>query len=101
MDGVFLERRHLVSFHCRRLPLIFTDVLVIGGGIAGLRAAIEAGGRADVIVLAKGELPDSNSRLGMRIGAQASVRVYTGDHSLFNRLGGWYMKALSYATYAY
>ena len=52
-------------------------------------------------VLVDFEMPDDGSRLGMRIGAQASVRVYTGDHPLFNRLGRWYMKALSYATYAY
>jgi multidrug resistance efflux pump len=52
-------------------------------------------------VLLEFELPDSKSRLGMRIGAQASVRVYTGEHPLFNRLGRLYMKLLSYATYAY
>jgi multidrug resistance efflux pump len=52
-------------------------------------------------VLVDFDLPDPNSRLGMRIGAQASVRVYTGDHPVFNRLGRWYMKALSYTTYAY
>jgi multidrug resistance efflux pump len=52
-------------------------------------------------ILVEFELPDSQSRLGMRIGAQASVRVYTGKHPLFNRLGRWYMKALSYVTYAY
>jgi multidrug resistance efflux pump len=52
-------------------------------------------------VVVEFDLPDSESRLGMRIGAQASVRVYTGNHPFFNRLGRWYMKALSYVTYAY
>ena len=61
MDGVYLERRYLVSFHCRRLPHIFTDVLVIGGGVAGLRAALAAAETADVILLTKGKMCDSNT----------------------------------------
>ena len=35
-----LPRRYLVGFDPRELPHHFTDVLVIGGGIAGLRAAL-------------------------------------------------------------
>ena len=37
-----LERipRYLVPFHPKRVPHRFTDVLVIGGGLAGLRAAL-------------------------------------------------------------
>ena len=31
--------RYLVPFHPKRVPHFFTDVLVIGGGLAGLRAA--------------------------------------------------------------
>ena len=33
--------RYLVPFHPKRIPHHFADVLVIGGGIAGLRAAME------------------------------------------------------------
>ncbi|HOF19379.1 MAG TPA: L-aspartate oxidase, partial [Phycisphaerae bacterium] len=58
---MYLKRRYLVSFESRRLPHIFTDVLVIGGGVAGLRAAIEAAKYGQVIVLCKGKLHDSNS----------------------------------------
>jgi len=61
MDNPHLERRYLISFESRRLPHIFTDVLIIGAGIAGLRAAIEAAEYGQVILLTKGELPDSNS----------------------------------------
>ena len=61
MNSLYLERRYLLSFQCRRLPHIFTDVLVVGGGVAGLRAAIEAADGADVILLAKGGLADSNT----------------------------------------
>jgi len=61
MESPYLQRRYLLSFESRRLPHIFTDVLVIGGGVAGLRAAIEASRYGQVIVLTKGKLPDSNS----------------------------------------
>ena len=36
------QRRYLLPFKAGRLPQQFTDVLVIGGGVAGLRAAIAA-----------------------------------------------------------
>jgi len=61
MDGHYLQRRYLVSFDSRRLGHIFTDVLVIGAGAAGLRAAAEAAEHGEVIVLTKGEWLDSNS----------------------------------------
>ncbi|MDP6634872.1 MAG: L-aspartate oxidase [Phycisphaerae bacterium] len=61
MDGPYLQRRFLVSFASRKLPHIFTDVLVVGSGAAGMRAAIEASGAGSVIVLTKGELRDSNT----------------------------------------
>ena len=37
--------RYLVAFDRRQVPHWFTDVLVLGGGLAGLRAAlaVEAG----------------------------------------------------------
>src|SRR5262245_50232609 len=34
-------RRYLVQFHPKRTPHVFTDVLIVGAGIAGLRAALE------------------------------------------------------------
>ena len=68
MKPVFSDRRYLIPFRAKLLPQIFTDVLVIGGGVAGLRAALAAAGEtpekgesADVIVLAKGELKESNT----------------------------------------
>jgi len=57
----YLQRRYLVSFEGRRLPHIFTDVLVIGAGAAGLRAAIEAAAFGQVILAAKGAPGDSNT----------------------------------------
>jgi L-aspartate oxidase len=61
MEEVFLQRRHLISFASRRLPHVFTDMLVIGSGAAGLRAAIEAAGFGQVILVTKGGLLDSNT----------------------------------------
>jgi len=61
MDGLYLQRRYLVGFDSRRLGHIFTDVLVIGSGAAGMRAAIEAARSAEVILVTKGGVSDSNS----------------------------------------
>lgn len=56
------QRRYLIPFRASRLPQQFTDVLVIGGGIAGLRAAIAAAeGGADVLLLAKESIEQSNT----------------------------------------
>ncbi len=59
----FSDRRYLIPFRSQLLPQIFTDVLVIGGGVAGLRAALEASASGEVIVLAKGALDRSNTAL--------------------------------------
>lgn len=54
--------RHIVGFDPRRRPGLETEVLVIGGGVAGLSAALAAAesGR-EVLVLCKGELQVSNT----------------------------------------
>jgi L-aspartate oxidase len=64
MHPVFYERRYLIPFRATLLPQIFTDVLIIGGGVAGLRSALAAAdGKpdADVIVAAKGQLKQSST----------------------------------------
>lgn len=53
--------RYLVSFTPRQLPHFFTDVLIIGGGLAGLRAANAIDPRLSVIVVTKDALLQSNS----------------------------------------
>ena len=37
----------------------------------------------------------------MRIGGQADVLVYTGDHSFMNWLAGFFIKVMSYFSYLY
>jgi len=63
MNGLFDQRRYLIPFRSTLLPQIFTDTLVIGGGVAGARAAIEAAGDGehDVIVLSKGGFKHTNT----------------------------------------
>src|SRR5256885_12011894 len=55
------HRRYLIPFRAAHLPQQFTDILVIGGGFAGLRAAIAAAeGGADVLLLTKDAIAESN-----------------------------------------
>jgi L-aspartate oxidase len=53
--------RFLVPFHPKRLPHFFADVLVVGGGLAGLRAANEVDSSLSVLVITKDDLEQSNS----------------------------------------
>ena len=62
MHAVFDDRRYLIPFRAALLPQIFTDVLVIGSGVAGMRAALAAAqGGADVIVACKDELRQTST----------------------------------------
>lgn len=61
MSEALHQRRYLLPFKASRLPQQFTDVLVIGGGVAGLRAAIAAAEAADVLVVTKDTLSESNT----------------------------------------
>jgi len=61
MEQAWMKRRYLVSFEAQRLPHIFTDVLVIGSGSAGLRAAIEVARHGKALIITKGSLAESNS----------------------------------------
>lgn len=62
MHTLFDQRRYLIPFRSSLLPQIFTDTLVIGSGVGGLRAAIAAAaGGAEVIVLAKDDFQESNT----------------------------------------
>lgn len=61
MHHLPLAHRYLVRFHPKRISHTFTDVLIIGGGIAGLRAAFAVDPRLQVIVVTKDVLAQSNS----------------------------------------
>jgi len=54
-------RRYLVNIDTASTHQLFTDCLVVGAGIAGLRAAIEAAVKRNVIIVCKDSLENSNS----------------------------------------
>jgi L-aspartate oxidase len=56
-----LTPRYLVPFHPREQPHFFADVLIIGGGLAGLRAANAVDPRLNVLVVTKDAIQQSNS----------------------------------------
>jgi len=53
--------RYLAPFHPKQVPHFFTDVLVIGGGLAGLRAALGVDPKLACLVVTKEGLQQSNS----------------------------------------
>src|SRR6266404_3757601 len=56
-----LPSRYLAPFAPKQTPHFFTDILVIGAGIAGLRAALEIPKDIDVLVVTKDQIQQSNS----------------------------------------
>jgi len=54
-------RRYLRNIDSISMPQFYTDVAVVGSGVAGLRAAIEAAERCNVTLVCKGRLEDSNT----------------------------------------
>ena len=53
--------RYVVPFHPKRVPHYFTDIVIIGGGLAGLRAAIEIDPSLSTVVVTKDEVRQSSS----------------------------------------
>lgn len=53
--------RYLVPFHPKRIPHHFVDVLILGGGIAGLRAAMEIDPRLSLLIVTKDVMQESSS----------------------------------------
>lgn len=54
-------RRYLVNVDSISAQQLFTDCLVVGSGIAGLRAALEAAKNRSVIIVCKNNAEDSNT----------------------------------------
>ncbi len=61
MFEALTQRRYLIPFKAARLPQQVTDVLVIGGGVAGLRAAMAASEHADCLIITKDSIEQSNT----------------------------------------
>jgi len=71
-------RRFLVGFDSRELPHRFTDVLVIGSGVAGLRAALAAANHASVVLVSKDDLRECNTHY-----AQGGIAVVLAEPDTF------------------
>lgn len=54
--------RYLVNIDIQKLPVIDTDVIVIGAGIAGLFTALRSSKQQSVVMITKKSLLDSNTR---------------------------------------
>ncbi|NCY01618.1 MAG: L-aspartate oxidase [Planctomycetia bacterium] len=61
-DPAFAGPRYLAAFGPKRVPHCFTDVLILGGGLAGLRAALAVDPRLTVTVVTKDDLQGSSSQ---------------------------------------
>lgn len=55
------RRRYLVRFSPKRVAHVFADVLIVGGGIAGVRAALSLDPHLSVVLVTKDRLTLSNS----------------------------------------
>jgi L-aspartate oxidase len=70
------QRRYLVGFDPRELPHHFTDVLIIGGGIAGFRSALGVPETYRVLIVTKDEVSESNSQYAQGgIAGEAPTRI--------------------------
>jgi L-aspartate oxidase len=78
------QRRYLIPFRSNLLPQIFTDTLVIGSGVGGLRAAIAAAEHGEVIVLGKEDPSSSNTAwaqggIAVVVDHQDSIAAHVAD----------------------
>ncbi len=91
MNELITPRRYLLSFDTTELPEVFTEVLVIGSGVAGLSAALEVAsasgghGRGKKVVSASGGL-------GYRVGAPHPILIVSkntlGENNTMHAQGG-------------
>lgn len=63
-------RKHLVDFNTAEMKKVYTDVLIIGSGIAGVYTALELGEEYKITLITKEEVEISNSVL-----AQGGIAV--------------------------
>ncbi len=75
MSSLYDTRRYLTDFDSKRMGHVVTDVLVIGSGVAGARAAIEASRYGLVTLLCKGAFDDSATSH-----AQGGIAAALGGH---------------------
>ena len=67
-------KKYLISFDSNTSSHVFTDVLVIGSGVAGLSAAIQAANHGSVLVVTKDKIDENNT-----IYAQGGIAVVLSE----------------------
>ena len=70
--------RYLAPFHPKDVPHFFTDVLIIGGGLAGLRTALAIDPNLTALVITKDGIGQSNSAQ-----AQGGIASVLGEGDTF------------------
>ncbi|HVR73434.1 MAG TPA: L-aspartate oxidase [Planctomycetota bacterium] len=80
-DRQYLLRRQLVSFKVSQIPHRFTDVLILGSGVAGLSAALEASRdlKTEVLLVAKDQLDETGTNYAQGGIAAVLEPAQTGD----------------------
>jgi len=73
--------RYIMDFDMEHIPQIQTDFLIIGGGAAGLRAAIEASANGQALLITKDKLGESNT---MNAQGGIAVAMNAGDQVNFH-----------------
>jgi len=82
MSTAIGRRRHLTNFEHHRLPHLFTDVLVLGSGVAGLQAALHAAEGGDVLVVTKDRAEQSATAYAQGgIAAAVTAADSPADHA--------------------
>ncbi|MBP7935952.1 MAG: L-aspartate oxidase [Phycisphaerae bacterium] len=79
MAELYDTRRYLTNFDVQRTGNLFTDVLIIGSGVAGLRAAIEASRYGSVLLVTKDRIEQSNTAW-----AQGGIATVTAPDDTFD-----------------
>ncbi len=77
-------KRYLISFDSNTTSHVFTDVLVIGSGLAGLSAAIQAAQYGSVLVVTKDKIDENNTAyaqggIAVVLSAQDTVMKHMKD----------------------
>ncbi|HEX21191.1 MAG TPA: L-aspartate oxidase [Actinobacteria bacterium] len=66
--------RYLINFNLKNIPVHKSDLLIIGGGVAGLTAAVSAHDRLEINILTKGKIKQSNTWF-----AQGGIAAAVGE----------------------
>ena len=73
--------RYLIDFDLSMIPQIYTDFLIIGGGAAGFRSAIESAKHGETLLVTKDKLGESNT---MYAQGGIAVAINAGDQVMFH-----------------